>query len=177
MHRSTSGHDIFEILVREHADMLVAYLRSLVSDTASVDDLFQETMLTAWRRLDDYDRSRPFGPWLRGIARNLSLAHFRQRSTLPAWCTISVLESIEASFDALQRSPGDSFRDRVDSLLTCIQRLSERLRVVIEMIYGRQLALAHIAEALGENEEAIKKRAQRARHLLHDCMLQSDSTS
>ena len=62
---------LFETLVREHADMLTVYLRSALGDTSDVDDLFQETMVVAWRRLDDFDQTRPFGPWLRGIARNL----------------------------------------------------------------------------------------------------------
>ena len=48
--------------------MLTVFLRSRVNDEAAVDDLFQETMLVAWKRLDECDLSRPFGPWLRGIA-------------------------------------------------------------------------------------------------------------
>ena len=59
---------VFDILVHEHADMLAAYLRTLLGRDSSLDDIFQETMLVAWRRLEDYDRSRPFAPWLRGIA-------------------------------------------------------------------------------------------------------------
>ena len=35
--------------------MLPGYRRSLLRSDA-VDDLFQETMLTAWRRLPDYDQ-------------------------------------------------------------------------------------------------------------------------
>ena len=61
----------FEILVRENTRMLTVFLRSRVKDEAAVDDLFQETMLVAWKRLDDCDLSRPFGPWLRGIAHRL----------------------------------------------------------------------------------------------------------
>ena len=62
-----SGRQVFEILARENADMLVAYLRSLVRSADAVDDLFQEVMLTAWKRLDDYDAcqktsSDPWGP-------------------------------------------------------------------------------------------------------------------
>jgi RNA polymerase sigma factor (sigma-70 family) len=73
--------DIFTILVRENTDMLTAYLRSVVRDPATVDDLFQETMLTAWRKLDEFDRRRPFGAWLRGIAARLVLAERRKRAT------------------------------------------------------------------------------------------------
>ena len=36
-------------------------------------------MLTAWRRLGDYDHTRPFGPWLRGIATRLVLRHRDRR--------------------------------------------------------------------------------------------------
>ncbi|QKK08025.1 MAG: hypothetical protein HND58_07435 [Planctomycetota bacterium] len=95
------GHDIFEILVRENAAMLTAFLRSSLHDPSDVDDLFQETMVVAWRRIDDYDRSRPFGPWLRGIARNLVLAHYRKAAAAPRWCTPEVLEGIDRRFGAL----------------------------------------------------------------------------
>ena len=63
----------FEILARENSRMLTAYLRTVVADEAVIDDLFQEAMIVAWRRLQ-CDLSRPFGPWLRGIASRLVLA-------------------------------------------------------------------------------------------------------
>ena len=50
---------IFEILVRENADMLMTYLHSAVKNGTVAEDLFQETMLTAWKKLSDYDHSRP----------------------------------------------------------------------------------------------------------------------
>jgi RNA polymerase sigma-70 factor (ECF subfamily) len=59
---------LFETLVREHADMLTVYLRSALGDVSDVYDLFQETMIVAWRRLDDFDHRRSFGAWLRGVA-------------------------------------------------------------------------------------------------------------
>lgn len=165
-----TGPDIFEILVREHADMLTAYLRSVLDDTSSVDDLFQETMIVAWRRLADYDRSRPFGPWLRGIARNIALAHFRRRAAQPVWCSDAVLETIDRRFEEMGRRSGDTFRDRVERLLDCITRLPDGLRRVVEFAYGRGMLLRQIAISLDEQEEAIKKRAQRARKLLLDCL-------
>ncbi len=70
--------DLFETLVREHAEMLTAFIRGTVRDGSLVDDIFQETMLTAWRRLDEYDKQRPFGSWLRGIAARVQLAAYRK---------------------------------------------------------------------------------------------------
>src|SRR5262245_8003414 len=47
------------------------------------EDLMHEVFLTAYRRLDDYDRARPLRPWLFGIAyhiaaRHRDLAHHRR---------------------------------------------------------------------------------------------------
>ena len=50
------AHAVFEILVRENAAMLTTYLRAAVRDAADVDDLFQEAMIVAWRRLGEFDR-------------------------------------------------------------------------------------------------------------------------
>ena len=79
----TKARTAFEILARENSRMLMVYLRSLVRDEAAVDDLFQETMVIAWRRIDDFDRSRSFGKWIRGIAGKLVLAHFRKAGKNP----------------------------------------------------------------------------------------------
>ena len=43
------GKEVFEILMRENADMLLAFLRASVRDSHAVDEMFQETMVVAWR--------------------------------------------------------------------------------------------------------------------------------
>ncbi|MGQ0627635.1 MAG: sigma-70 family RNA polymerase sigma factor [Phycisphaerales bacterium] len=167
--RTPSARRVFEILVQEHADMLTAFLRSLVYSTASVDDLFQETMLVAWRRLEDYDTARPFGPWLRGIASNLVLEHRRKTGRAGLCCEPEVLESLESQFATMNRMEGDTFRERAEKLRSCLSRLPEKLRDVVELAYVRGLLLRQIAEALDAGEEAVKKRIQRAREALIEC--------
>lgn len=164
-----SGRQVFEILVREHADMLTTYLRSLVRGHDVVDDLFQETLLIAWRRLGDYDHTRPFGPWLRGIASNLVLNHRRKSARAVLSCEPEVLEALERHFDEIPRMAGDTFRERVQRLSGCLELLPDKLREVVEMAYARGMLLRQIAESLGAGEEAVKKRIQRAREALHDC--------
>src|SRR5438477_7044185 len=105
---------VFEILVREHVDMLGAYLRTLLGSDSSVDDIFQEAMLVAWRRLPDYDRSRPFAPWLRGIAQLLVMEHARKRKARPLAIDPDILVEIDRRFDMLARGPGDTFRERAE---------------------------------------------------------------
>jgi RNA polymerase sigma-70 factor (ECF subfamily) len=164
---------VFEILAREHADMLTAFLRSLVRGDELVSDLFQETMLVAWRRLPAYDASRPFGPWLRGIASNLVLEQRRKSARAMLSCEPEVLEALEMRFERLMREPGDSFRERALKVEGCMEKLPETLRSVVDMAYARGLLLRQIAESISASEEAVKKRVQRARELLLRCFQSS----
>ena len=164
------GKAVFEILVRENADMLDAYLRTLLRSDRHVDDLFQEAMLVAWRRLADYDRSRPFGPWLRGIAQNLVLAHTRRTSAAPTTLDSQILAEIDARFDELTNAPGDTFADRTQRIWDCMKRLPDEMQRTLELVCLRNVPVPAAAEQLGSNRETVWKRVQRGRRLLAECL-------
>jgi RNA polymerase sigma factor (sigma-70 family) len=161
---------VFEILVHEHADMLEGYLRSLLGAGSSVDDLFQETMLVAWRRLGDFDRSRSFAAWVRGIAQVLVLEYARKRALRPMTTDPHVLAEMDRRFEALARSPGDTLSDRAERLFNCPARLPETMREAINLVYARSLPIVAAAASVGSSEETLKKRVQRARQLLAECV-------
>ncbi len=168
-----SGHDpkaIFEILVREHEAMLTLYLRSALDDAAAVDDIFQETMLVAWRRLDDFDRSRPFGPWLRGIAHKLVLAHSRKSRRRGIVCNDTVLLRIEEQLAHIHERAGDTLEEKTAELAECMRRLPHDQRRAVELRYGAAQTPDQVAAALDISREALKKRLQRARAQLLDCL-------
>ena len=149
--------------------MLLAYIRSIQSDRTAADDVWQETMLVAWRRIDDYDTTRPFGPWLRGIAQKIVLAKFSK----PNRITISDAESLEYlsnRFESVHRLNGDTLYEKLDTLRECISKLPEHDRQCIEMRYSQDLKPAELCEQLGVALETIKKRLMRAKQKLIDCM-------
>jgi len=162
---------LFGILVRENAAMLMVYLRSAVRDPAVVDDLFQETMLIAWRTSDRFDQSRPFGPWLRGIAAKVVLAHRRQAAKAMPVCNEAMLEQFETRLAAIQQQPGDTFDEKLDCLRRCLEQLPELMRETIRHRYTMRLSRAETASRLNTTVEVIKKRLQRARSALLDCVL------
>lgn len=168
---------VFEILIREHADMLEAYVRSIQPTGATVDDIFQETMLVAWRRLPDFDRTRSFGAWLRGIAHVLVMEHARKGRTRPICTDPAVLSELELRFDRYTRAAGDTFRDGADRLTACLERLPAAMREALELVYARGMAVNRAAASIGANEETFKKRVQRARHTLAACLDSVESAS
>ena len=100
------------------------YIRCLAR-SSEVDDLVQETLVTAWKHLDRFDRSKPFGPWLRGIARNLVMAHHRQSAGAvaydPAWLLI-----LEDRCHQLHHQPGDTLEEKLECLRLCIDYAKTR---------------------------------------------------
>ncbi len=163
--------DLFEILVREHADMVRAFLLASVRDPASADDLFQETFLVAWRNLHRYDRKLPFGPWVRGIAGKLML-NWRRRlgRAKVTFCEEQDLQLLDRSFEQFHTLPGDTFDEKLDVLRTCLSDLSGAQREAIKLHYEHGLHCKEIAMRLGIGFEAVKKHLQRGRAALFRCM-------
>lgn len=159
---------LFEMLVREHADMLTIYLRSALGNTPDVDDIFQETMVVAWKRLDDFDPDRPFGPWLRGIARNLVLVHHRGR--IRNLCTPAVLGQIESRLDQLASRDGDTWDEKLELLRGCVKLLPDHYQTVVSHHYFQEQPIRQVATSLGLSTAAVKKRLQRARSLVLQCI-------
>jgi RNA polymerase sigma-70 factor (ECF subfamily) len=159
---------LFEALVREHADMLTVYLRSALGNVPEVDDLFQETMIVAWRRLDDFDHTRPFGPWLRGIAKKLLQTHYRKEMSRP--CTEVTLDRIEARLAQIGNNSGDTWKEKLEVLRGCVRGLPEDYHAVVMRRYFQGQAIQQLAGALGLSTAAVKKRLQRARAWVLECM-------
>lgn len=86
----------FQSVYEAELDYVWNSLRRLGIAPAHLEDLTHDVFTTAWKKLADYDASRPIRPWLFGIAMRLA-SDFRQR----AWQHREVGgEEIDASDDA-----------------------------------------------------------------------------
>ncbi len=167
---SIKAETVFEILVRENADMLTTYLRAVVWRPEVVDDLFQETMMVAWRRLPDYDPLQPFGPWLRGIAARLVMAHARATKRDLMVCDEFVLDYLDVQIERISRQSGDTWDDKIVALRECVAALPELLRQAISLRYLEECPAQTVARRLNVTLEAVKKRLQRGRTQLLECL-------
>jgi RNA polymerase sigma-70 factor (ECF subfamily) len=161
---------LFEILVRENADSLTAFLRAAVQDQAAADDLFQETMLVAWRKIGEYDRTRPFGAWLRGIARNLVLAHYRAATRQIAVADEQIVDCLDRRMAEVDRQPGDTLDEKIQALRDCIDHLEPLYQEPIELHYRQDRTTEWIAARLATTKDAVQKQLQRARARLAECL-------
>ncbi|MCA9128210.1 MAG: sigma-70 family RNA polymerase sigma factor [Planctomycetales bacterium] len=151
--------------------MLLAFLRSAGCDTTTADDVWQETMLVAWRRLDEFDRSRPFGPWLRGIAIRVLLNwNRRNSSSLQLIGDVETLDYLCERFDRIQSLAGDTLQEKLEVLRDCLNDLPPTYRECIALRFENDLAPSGISEKLCVALETVKKRLLRAKQRLLQCM-------
>ena len=160
---------IFEVLLRQNARPLTAFIRSIVSSTSMVDDVFQETTMVAWRRFDDFDPSRPFGPWLRGIAARTAMAAYRKAGRERP-IGDDLLAAIEDRIVGLEHLEFEDPEAWARELEDCVRRLPENYRDCIECEARGVGSMKEIASAVDLGIEVVKKRLQRGRRHLADCL-------
>lgn len=150
--------------------MLLAYIRAHTGRGGAAEDLFQKTMLEAWTHLDKYDPDRPAGPWLRGIARNV--IHSQRRDDARSWRRLEKLaaQRLDQHFDYIEDKAQLEFDEVIDALKDCMEQLDARYRDPLRLCYWGGLGVKEAAEKTGLTLEACKKRLQRGRMMLRQCM-------
>lgn len=155
----------FECLVRRYQAEIRGFLLVRMRDAHEAEDLAQETFITAYRRLADFDTTRPLGPWLRGIARGL-LANFqRKKRALP----LSGEDDLELLLDReMARREGEG--ERLLALGECLAQLDGEARSLLWARYGRGEKLAEMARVLRLKSSALSMKLHRLRGGLAACV-------
>jgi RNA polymerase sigma-70 factor len=167
--------EIFGVLVGEHELGLTAFVRACVHDAGDAADIVQDVFIAAWQRLDEYERGKPFAAWLRGIAQHKVADYFRQGARQKPHLRVLPPEAVVAIADEFSRlnrpARGEAYRDCFAALRECLEGLGREDRVIVQQAYREARTCQAIAEQLGRTVEAVKKRLQRARAALRDCIL------
>lgn len=170
---SDKNRKLFELLVRENTGQLATYLRTMVRDPGLVDDLIQETLITAWNKFDEFDQTRPLAPWLRGIALNLARNAGRRRQRDCLMFTDKVGDIIESTIRAIETSQGDNWEQKSAALSKCVELLKPHSRKLLQLRYEDGLNASEIATRTDGTAAAIRKQLQRIRGTLASCVKQA----
>lgn len=134
-----------------------------LGDDALAWDCVQETMVRAFRYLSSYDASRPFRTWISAIAANCArdLAHRRSSTEL-------LREDVASS------APGPDERaamsQRMMWLQVCMGRLPSTDLRLFTAVGLKGVPHRDIAAALELSEPACRKRYERIKAKLADCL-------
>lgn len=152
--------------------LLLSYVRSMVIHLEDAEDIVQQVGVTAAERFDTYDPSRPFKPWVIGIARNLVLEYYRSTKNKQVILFDNQLIDRYCSYYTEQY---DAPSELVPRLESCIAKLSSRSRQLLELRYVRAMSPAMIGDYLGTSSGVIRVTLHRIRSALRDCIMRSQA--
>lgn len=158
----------FSELVLRHQWAVRAFLLVRLSRKDEAEDLAQETFVTAWRRLRDFDGGRPFVPWLRGIAMNLLRNHLRKFKEAP----IGGDEALQAILDgAMERWEAAADEGpRAVALAECLTGVDGPARDLLDARYVEGLSLEELCARTGRKQSALTMKLHRLRQSLAECI-------
>jgi RNA polymerase sigma-70 factor (ECF subfamily) len=139
--------------------------RAVTGEDHDADDAAQDAFLSALDRIETYDRSRPFGPWLMRIAQNAAIDLLRRRSVRKA-------EPLDEAVTARGRDPlqhAEAAEIRA-ALARALAALPERQRVAVALFDIEGWPHAAIAESLGVPEGTVRSDLFHARRRLREAL-------
>ncbi len=143
--------DAFGELVRLHQRRVFRLVGRFFKQREDVEDMAQETFLTAWSKLGTYQARAPFEHWLTRVCLNCCYARLRKRQ--PAEQALS-----EEDLPAHRTDPDAGLE--IERLL---RPLKPADRFILLLLDGEGRSVAEIAERLGWTRVNVKVRAHRAR--------------
>ncbi len=149
----TGDGDAFGELVRRHQQRVFRLAGRFFRQPEEVEEIAQETFLTAWRKLHTYRAEAPFEHWLTRICLNTCYARFRCRSA----------QEVELNVDVATPATDPTRGLDVRRLLRKVEPAD---RFVLMMMYGEGWSVAEIAEKMGWSRSNVKVRMFRARKKL-----------
>ena len=163
-----AGDDVsFGLLLQKYRLPLVNFLYRMVRDTATAEDLAQETFLRVYRARKQYSPSAKFTTWLFRIATNLALNSVRDNRHRQMDVS---LDAPAEDDEAPVQVPAKEMRidehmierDRAQFIRRAIAALPEKQRVAVLLHKYEEMDYVEIAKILDCSESALKSLLFRA---------------
>ena len=147
----------------EHLGALRAFALSLTRNSASADDLVQDTIVKAWTNIDKFERGTNLRAWLFTILRNTFYSDRRKRKR-----EVADPDGIHAA--GLYEKPAHDGRLAMNDFVHAFDQLSPEHREVLTLVGASGFSYEEAAGMMGVAVGTVKSRANRARARLAEML-------
>jgi RNA polymerase sigma-70 factor (ECF subfamily) len=164
--RAAEGdRESFGALVIRYQESVRRVARAVTGNAEDGDDAAQDAFLSALDRLETYDPSRPFGPWLMRIASNAAIDLVRRR-------TVRAALPLEPYVASSRPGPADDTEaaEIRRELAAALAELPERQRAAVTLFDVEGYPHAEIAAILGIPEGTVRSDVFHARRTLRKAL-------
>lgn len=145
----------FEALIGEHGHACLKYIRFRLPNDADYEDVYQETILTAYQRRDTLKNEAAFKAWLIAIARNKCADWFRAfRKTMEI-----PIETVDES----QLAYGRYGRYLKENVIDALESMRDQDKEILYLYYFRLFPQEDIAKRMNLPLGTVKSRLHAAK--------------
>jgi RNA polymerase sigma-70 factor (ECF subfamily) len=166
--RSGNGSAFVE-LSRRHSKRIQFQAYRILGNWEDAEDVVQDSLLRAFKRLDQFRGTCNFSTWLTRIVINSALMEMRKRRARSETSYDGICGSAETSepWEFSDHSPGPERhcvgKETEELLGRAILRLPWRYQTVFDLYHAKLRSINEIAQDLGISAAAVKSRLYRAR--------------
>lgn len=142
------------------------YALSLLHDATNAEEVLQETNLTLWQKIDQYQPGTNFGHWAYRVA-YYEVLKFRDKSARDRLLFSNEcieLLAVEA-VNSLEQADA-----RRDAMVNCLGRMQPKHRELLVSRYQPGATTRSVAEALGRSVEGARQSLRKLRSKLLACI-------
>jgi RNA polymerase sigma-70 factor (ECF subfamily) len=152
-------------LMRRYFDRVYRVACTVLQDADSAADAAQECFVQAYLSLPRYDVSRPFRPWIMGIAGNCAVGALRKQKRLRRGYRSGVSADPDPDPSILAAAS-----DLRAALCEAIAQLPARQQMAIRLFAVEGAGIAEVAETMGCAVGTVKSHLHRARTALRELL-------
>jgi RNA polymerase sigma-70 factor, ECF subfamily len=178
---ATGDQGAFEVLMRNHNQVLYRTARSIVKDDAEAEDIVQESYLLAYRNAASFRGDASLSTWLTRIVVNEAsgrLRKQRRRANIIQLVPGADIadggeeEAVDEPRDSSPEAPDEAtLRAEARRLIEArIDALPDKLRTVFVLRAVEDMSVQETASALGIPEATVRSQFFRARGLLREAL-------
>lgn len=151
-----------ELLSGKTRKRLVGFVRQKIKNEAEVEEIVQDTLLTAWDCLPNFKGNSKLFTWICGIARHeIGDFYRKQRIKQIVFSKLPLLKEIVDK--ALGPELAYQELETKRKILNTLKKVSEGYHQVLRLKYIEGLSMKEIAEKLNVSVKAVESRLSRAR--------------
>ncbi|QDU60717.1 ECF RNA polymerase sigma factor SigW [Planctomycetes bacterium Pan216] len=158
--------DAYAELVHRYEKKLARTIYRMVGSVETAEDLTQDTFLKAYGRLDRFDNSKRFSPWLFQIGVNTAIDWLR-RNRKRSHYSLQEMSGGEGTFDVADADPQPKY-DLSQEVHFVLHQIPVQYRTVLMLRDLEGFPCSEVAAILQRREPTIRWRLLKAREMFRE---------
>lgn len=156
--------DAYAIIVDGYMKKIYNYVYRAVQNTSIAEELTQEIFIQVYEKLDSFDVSRPFTPWLMRVASNQTVSYLRK--VAPEKRQVCLDDSHVQVASIGDASSGLEGQMSTQVLLKALSQVEDKYRTVLVLRYQYEYPYKEISEMLDTPINTLKTWFRRGKEQL-----------